>query len=118
MVALVRTFVRKCRTCKETKPTNSGPRPGLGAETTYRPFQKLYIDFLGKYPRSRKEHAYIFIVIDHFSKFVFLKAMKEATTAEVVRFLVGEVFHTFGVPETIHSDNGKQFVAKRFREMI
>nr|XP_043067221.1 uncharacterized protein LOC122321401 [Drosophila bipectinata] len=97
MVAQVRAFVRDCQTCKETKPTNSGPRLGIG---TYRPFQKLYIDFLGKYPRSGKGHAYIFVVVDHFSKYVFLKAMKEATTAEVVKFLVGEIFHTFGVPET------------------
>nr|XP_041630603.1 uncharacterized protein LOC121502050 [Drosophila kikkawai] len=44
--------------------------------------------------------------------------MKEAKTVEVIKFLTKEIFHTFGVPETIHSDNGKQFVAKRFQEMI
>ncbi|XP_070140470.1 uncharacterized protein [Drosophila kikkawai] len=44
--------------------------------------------------------------------------MKEATTVEVVKFLTKTIFHTFGVPEIIHSDNGKQFVAKRFREMV
>nr|XP_041632289.1 uncharacterized protein LOC121502652 [Drosophila kikkawai] len=118
MVSQVRGFVRDCQVCKESKPLYGGPKPGLGTETvTYRPFQKIYIDFLGKYPRSRKGHAYIFIVVDHFSKFVFLKAMKEATTVEVVKFLTKTIFHTFGVPEIIHSDNGKQFVAKRFREM-
>lgn len=29
-----------------------------------------------------------------------------------------EVVYTFGVPETIHSYNGKYFIAKRFREVI
>lgn len=56
--------------------------------------------------------------MDHFSKFVFLKAMKEATTSNVVQFLVHEIFHKFGVPEVIHSDNGAQFTAKGFAEMI
>lgn len=31
---------------------------------------------------------------------------------------MNEIFHKFGVPEVIHSDNGAQFVAKRFQEMI
>jgi len=56
--------------------------------------------------------------VDHFSKYTFLKAMKEATASNVVNFLVNEVFYKFGVPETIHSDNGKQFVSKAFEEMI
>lgn len=93
--------------------------PEIGKEVvTNRPFQKLYIDFLGKYPRSKKGNAYIFIVVDHFSKFTFLKAMREATAINVVKFLIEDIFHKFGVPEVIHSDNGAQFVSKTFQEMI
>jgi len=43
---------------------------------TDRPFQKLYIDFLGKYPRSKSGHAWIIIVVDHFFKYTFLKAIR------------------------------------------
>jgi len=42
---------------------------------------------------------WIFIVVNHFSKYIFLKAMKEATASNVVNFLVNEVFYKFGVPE-------------------
>lgn len=119
MASQVRQYVRNCEVCKETKPTNQILRPEIGNEViTERPFQKLYIDFLGKYPRSKKGNAYIFIVVDHFTKFIFLYAMREATTQNVVQYLVHEIFHKFGVPETIHSDNGKQFIAKAFEEMI
>lgn len=44
--------------------------------------------------------------------------MKEATTANVVQFLVHEIFHKFGVPEIIHSDNGSQFVSKSFENLL
>jgi len=44
--------------------------------------------------------------------------MKEATATNVVNFLVNQIFYKFRVPETIHSDNGKQFVSKAFEEMI
>ena len=73
---------------------------------TYRPLKKLNLDFLGK------------IVVDHFTKFVFLKAMKEATAKGVVNFLVHEVCHKFGVPEILHIGNGKQLVSKEFLKMV
>lgn len=76
------------------------------------------MDFLGKYPRSKSGNSYVFIVDDHFSKFVFLKAMKEATTSNFVQFLVQEICRKFGVPETIHTDYGAQLTAKGFKEMV
>ena len=44
--------------------------------------------------------------------------MREATAKNVVKFLISEVFFKFGVPEVIHSDNGKQFVSKEFGKMV
>lgn len=43
--------------------------------------------------------------------------MKEATTANGIKFLVHEIFHKFGVPEVIHSDNGVQFTSKSFQDL-
>ena len=115
----VREYIKKCTICQETKPWNHVMKPPMGNEViTDRPFQKLYIDFLGKYPRSKSGHCYIFIVVDHFTKFTFLKAMREATAKEVVKFLVQEIFHKFGVPEVIHSDNGVQFTSKDFQSLM
>jgi len=74
-------------------------------------FQRLYIDFLGPYPRSRSGNIGIFIV-DHYAKFVFLKAVKKFTAEVVIKYLQQDLFHTFGVPETIMSDNGSQFRAE------
>jgi len=119
MVSQVRAYVRDCTVCKETKPTNCGPKPDIGSEVvTFRPFQKIYIDFLGKYPRSRGGNSYVFIVVDHFSKFTLLKGMREATSAGVIRFLRQEVFNKFGVPALLHSNNGKQFASKQFSEFL
>lgn len=83
-----------------------------------RPFQKIYVDFLEPYVRSKSGNSYIFIVLDHLSKYVLLKPMSKATTKTVIKFLTTEVFHKFGVPETIMSDNGKQFVGKDFANFL
>lgn len=119
MSTQVRNFVQNCKVCKEAKPANSTLRPPMGKESIIeRPFQRIYVDFLGPYPRSKRGNSYIFIVLDHLSKFVLLKAMSKANTKNVVKFLIAEVFHKFGTPETIVSDNGQQFVSKEFADVI
>jgi len=116
MTIQVRAYVRGCEVCKESKAPNFRMQVGIGRRVeTQRPFQKLYIDFLGKYPRSKSGHAWIFIVVDHFSKYTFLKAMKEATASNFVNFLVNEVFYKFGVPETIIQTTENSSYPRRLR---
>ena len=57
MVKDIRTFVRSCETCKTTKHPNFVMKPEMGKQiVTTRPFQRLYIDILGPYPRSKSGH--------------------------------------------------------------
>lgn len=115
----VRDFVLKCQVCKESKSANITLRPPMGKEANVeRPFQRIFVDFLGPYPRSKAGNTYIFIVLDHLSKYVLLKAMNKASTKNVVKFLISEVFHKFGTPEVLISDNGQQFVAKEFEDLM
>lgn len=118
MAVQVRNYISNCSTCKETKAPNTVLRPFMGGQfTSERPFQHLYIDLLGPYPRSKAGNTFIFIVLDHFSKFILLKPLRNATSAEIIKFMEKEVFHMFGVPERIMSDNGKQFVSKYMNEL-
>lgn len=115
----VRTFIQQCQVCKEAKAANRTLRPPMGEQRVVeRPFQRLFIDFLGPYPRSKAGNSFIFIVLDQLTKFVLLKPMVKANSRNVIKFLVDEVFHKFGTPEFIMSDNGKQFVSKEFAGMI
>jgi len=79
LVKYVKAYVNACEVCKSTKSSNCYLRPPLGkAPETQRFFQRLFIDFLGPYPRSRSGNVAIFIVLDHFSKYVFLKPVKRS----------------------------------------
>jgi len=84
---------------------------------TERAGQRLFIDFMGPYPRTEAENSVIFVCLDHFSKFVWLQPMRHAVAAEVIKW-VTKIFHQNGVPEFIHSDNGKQFVSEIFGELM
>lgn len=81
-------------------------------------FQRVDIDFLGPYPRSRSGNTALFIVLYHLSKFVFVKAVKKLKSAIVVKYLNKELFHLCGVPETVVSDNGSQFKSELFQKHL
>jgi len=66
----VRYYVRNCEICKETKAPTMTLRPPMGQQSiSVRPFQKLYVDFLGPYPRSKKGNIGLLIVLVHFSRY-------------------------------------------------
>lgn len=115
----VRKFVLNCEVCKESKPPNCVLRPQMGEQIRVeRPWQRLYTDLLGPYPRSKAGNTTLLIVLDQFSKFVLLKPLRKASANEITRFLENDVFHMFGVPESIWSDNGPQFISKEFKGLV
>lgn len=78
----------------------------------------IYIDFLGPYPRSKKGNTHIIIALDQLTKFVLVKALRKATTDTTLQFLQNQIFCVFGVPQTILSDNGKQFTSVEFGKVM
>lgn len=119
MDADIREYVSKCETCKACKPTNRIQRAPMGnlREPT-RPFEIIYIDFVGPLPRSKSGHAYMLVIVDAFSKFVHIHPMRTATTLATIKCLREHIFLTFGTPRYLISDNGSQFIATKFKSFL
>lgn len=119
MATQVRTFISKCDTCKETKAPNVILRPPMGQQILVgAPWQRLYVDLLGPYPRSKSGNVSLLIVLDQFSKFVLLKPLRNPTSTATIQYLESEVFHVFGVPESVLTDNGKQFISNDLESFL
>lgn len=87
-------------------------KPPMGNQVvSVRPFQRLYIDLLGPYPRSKAGYIGLLIVLDHLTKFHWLCPLRKFTSVNIQNYLEQNIFHTYGVPEVIVSDNGSQFKA-------
>jgi len=119
MVTQIRSFVSQCSICKSTKSPNKVLRPPMGRPTTSdRPFQRLYMDLLGPYPRSKKGNIGLLIIVDHCTKFHFLQRLRKFTSERICEFLEKHLFYTFGTPESILTDNGSQFKSGHFRAFL
>jgi hypothetical protein len=71
MVENVKTYVNNCEICKMTKAPNKPLRaPMTQRIVSERPFQTLYLDLIGPYPRSSSGNIGAIVVLDNASKFV------------------------------------------------
>lgn len=111
-------YVRSCQICRLNKPSNENRRSKTGEYRDPKQIGRLLsIDFIGPVPRSQSQCAYIFVVIDCYSKYLFVKPMRSQTTEGAIDFLTEDVFRQNGAPEKIISDNGTPFISKAFKEM-
>lgn len=112
MRSFVKKYVQACLNCMYMKAT-SGPRSGLlnPIPKVPIPFCDVHLDHIGPFVPSKKKNAYLLVLIDGFTKFVFLRAVKSTNTKYVIQFLEDFMF-LFGSPSRIITDRGSSFTAK------
>ena len=92
------------------------PQAPLQLVTVGVPMERVAVDIAGPFPVSASGNRYVVVLIDYFSKWpeVFPLPNQEAET--VARALVDGIFCRFGVPDELHSDQGRNFESNLFRE--
>lgn len=111
-------YIRNCTTCRCAKSSNENTNTPIGKfRDPGTVGQTLSIDLVGEWPISKYGNRYIFVVIDCFSKFVWVKTLRRMTATAIIAFMEKEIFPSNGCPKTILSDNGTQFTSHCFAEM-
>lgn len=111
----IRTAVRNCEICAKSKPAQNSKIGLLASKVVDKPFERMYVDFVGPLPRSKAGNKYILVCVDAFTRFVWLLPTRGATTQLVIDKLQG-IFGTFGPPQTIVTDNASTFTSQRFKQ--
>ena len=117
---VVNLFVSLCKLHQEQKSvTNHCKKPIL---TPIKANQFLghvemdLIDFRNLPCECHLRHLWVLHVVDHYTKFSWLFALKRKQTEEVAGALTN-LFWMFGFPSVLHSDNGKEFKSKTMSEL-
>ena len=81
------------------------------------PFQTVHIDHFGPLAETIDNFKHILVIIDAFTKFVWLFATKSTGTDEVLGCLE-MVFSLLGYPKRIVSDRGTAFTSNNFSNFV
>lgn len=117
---LASNITNRVRTCVQCQRAKQAPNSKLGllaSEVATRPFQRVFVDFVGPLPRSKAGNAYLLTVVDAFSKFIILVPTRNQTASTTVRALTRHVFSHYGFPEYLVSDNGTNFRSNLMRDL-
>ena len=106
----------ECEPCQKRKTSHRPPLLPMGHIPVTRPFQRVAIDLV-EYKTISQGCKYVLSVIDHMTRFVILTAIENKTAEKVVRTLIERVFSVFGVPDILHSDQGKEFENQLVKEL-
>lgn len=112
----IKNFSYSCKLCIEKKGFSLTKSPIQNFQPTSRPMELISLDILGPLPMSEQGNKYVLTVIDHFSKYSILFALKDITAPTIANKLM-EVVVTFGVPNSILTDLGTNFQSTLFTEL-
>lgn len=113
----VERYVDNCLICKRTKEWRDRP-PGLlqPLPVPDRPWQHITMDFRS-FPKDRHGHDAAFVIVDRLSKRpISIPCNKTITAKETAQLFITHVYRWVGVPDSIVSDRGPQFISEFWKE--
>lgn len=115
MSRFVKKYVSACLNCTYMK-SKKGIKPGLlnPIKKGTIPFETIHVDHLGPFVKSRKKNTHLFILVDGFTKFVFLEPVKATSVKYVIKAL-NNFIEIFGVPTRVISDRGSAFTSESMK---
>jgi len=114
----VKRYVEGCDACQRNKNHTEQPAGKLMLNSIpERPWTHISADFITKLPLAQGYDS-ILVVVDRLTKMVhFIPTMEKTLVEGLARLFRNNMWKLHGLPESIISDRGPQFVAGLMREL-
>lgn len=112
----VRSYVTGCPQCRKRKNRSAG-KSFMQLDPTGSPLERIDTDIMGPLPETERGNKYILVVADYFTKWTEAYPLKNMEAQTITEVLVEQFLTKLGVPEVIHSDQGRQYESRMFKDM-
>ena len=113
----VQQWCRDCDLCAQKRGPQKKIRAPMRQYNVGSPMDRIAIDILGPLPVTEAGNKYILIAADYFTKWVEAFSLPNQEARTIADVLVKEFVCRFGVPLSIHSDQGRNFESALFAEI-
>jgi hypothetical protein len=104
----IKDLVSRCRFCVEKRPAQPH-EPLLPSSLPERPFQRVAVDLCDNKGQN------LLVMVDYYSRYIDIVHLPDTASKSVICALKNSFAH-HGIPETVISDNGRQFVSNEFKK--
>jgi hypothetical protein len=112
-VAESKDIVRRCEGCQFYTRQTHLPTQALQTIPITWPFAVWHLDMVGPLRQASGGFTHLLVVVDKFSKWIEARPITNVPSEEAVSFFT-DIMYRFGIPNTIITDNGTQFMGKKF----
>jgi len=113
----VKRWCSECVDCGSRKAGGKQWRAPLQSVVALRPHERVALDILGPLPETPKGNKYIVVIGDYFSKWTEAFPLPNQEAETVAKLLVEQWVCRFGAPRIIHTDQGRNFESRLFKEV-
>lgn len=110
----VQNYIKICKSCQKNKSSKKNHIPMAITTTSHKPFQKIFLDVVGRLPISYKNNSYILTIQDDLTKFLLAIPLENHQANTIAKAFVENFVCIHGIPASILTDNGPEFVSEIF----
>ncbi|KAL4154100.1 hypothetical protein QTP88_001933 [Uroleucon formosanum] len=111
-------YIKNCESCQKGKvPNKKVKQPMLITLTISEPFEKIFLDIVGPIVTTLSGNTYILTLQDDLTKYLMGIALPNHQANTIAEAFVTHFVCTHGIPQTILTDQGTDFLSKIFTEM-
>lgn len=115
----IEKFVRGCPDCQHRKgATNKKPAGLLQPIEVGLPFERVSIDILGPFKRTKAGNTVIAVAADYATKWVEAMALPDSKSETVAQFILGHIITRHGCCKYLHSDRGKNWRSQLVTDLL
>jgi hypothetical protein len=108
----IKEHIDQCEPCQTTTDKGKPPDgPITGLPITSGPSQRIHADLFGPLQNSERGNMYILVITDAFTKMAQLTPLNGKDVTTVTKAMMNDMY-TFGVPRTVFSDQGPEFLSQ------
>lgn len=112
----IKRFVQSCLSCQRSKVHRHTKAPVEKLPLPDSRFRHVHMDLVGPLPPSNG-YRYLLTIVDRYSRWPEAIPLHDMTAETVARAFVETWIARFGIPETVTTDQGRQFESDLFREL-
>lgn len=109
--------IKNCEICALSKPAQQTHWGKMASQVTTKPMEKFYVDYVGQLVRSKSGFAFILVVMDAFTRFIWLQPVRQATARNSIQELK-KIFQCNSFPKLVVTDNAKCFDCEEFKSYL
>lgn len=113
----VALWCQTCLNCACRARPHKTPQAPMGTVRVGAPMERIALDIMGPLNETERKNSYILIIQEYFTKWTEAFAIADERAETVANIVATEWVCRYGMPHSLHSDQGRNFESAVFKEM-